>query len=349
MQGKTSAISDLFHKVFLENITAKLMALAMAVALWLYAYHFSIARDRAYRLPLTAVPPTGWAVDVVRPKMVDVTLDFPQRFERDLQQAYDNNELRIIMNVSPEEGGPDRQTRAIALKLSPHLATPRSFGIRKAQFEPPVAQVELVRQDVKELAVELDYSPPPDGWQVSGEPTVNPARVEVKGRKDILEEVNAIETERVDISRTLPVTVADWPYEFSVGTKDYVTLNGTEYPVECNEEVTVSIKLERVPEKRTFTGVPVRLLALSPDYPYEIEMVGEARRDVEVSGPRNVVEKLTPGNIVLYVQPGNREPNEVPYTLPIETDFVDTQGESTLSVKLSRPPTMQVKISERTE
>ena len=43
MIAKKNAVT--IRKLLFGNITAKLMALAMAVVLWLYAYSFSMVRD----------------------------------------------------------------------------------------------------------------------------------------------------------------------------------------------------------------------------------------------------------------------------------------------------------------
>ena len=333
--------------LFLDNVVAKLMALAMALALWLYAYNFSIVRERAFTLPVRIRAANGWSVVPVEPPLVEVKLDFPRRFEEDMKQDVAAGKLHITCRVLPDETGKDLQLQAIKFDRSEHLNELRAYSIRKASFLPRSLEIAMVRQDTLEVPVLLRYTTPPEGYVVEGEPSVMPAKVKVRGRKDILVKAAGIETELVEFPKTLPVTVAEWPCSGSVGLKQRVIVDNRPYAVVCSEKIDYVIKLNHPASTRKFPATPINLSA-PVNYPYEVEFLGERTRNVVVTGPGKVMSALKGENIVLYVRPPNPKPDELPYTVPltIETDFVNTFGASALRVILT-PPTIDVKIKKR--
>jgi len=333
------------------NVTAKLMALAMAAVLWFYAYSFSMVRDKTYEVPVVVVPPSGWAVGQVE-QTLKVTMDFPRRFEQQMAQANASRKIQVYIEcrIDENEADKDEVTLSRILKAPLHLKCP-SYGVRNARFNPPSLSIQLVKQDTVELPVILKYTAPPEGCEVDGEPITTPAKVKVRGRKDVLARAMdvGIETEEVDVSKSLPFSVADWAYDGPVTLKHTVTVDGRTYAVvPALDKVQYRIKLARRRVSKDFGKIPINL-STPFDYPYVAEFDGEqkAEASVEVTGPEAIVNKLEVENIVLYVRPGaSRKPAEVPYTIPIYVDFVNTIGESALSVTLD-PSSVGVRVRER--
>jgi len=332
--------------VFTENLTAKLMALAMALAVWFYAYNFSVVRGKTYSAPLKLLPPPGWAVVGGGTGAIDVTLDFSQRFEREVEQAYRSGQIRVECHLRPAEDGPDRQRITVSFKWPRHLVTPRDYGIRKVEFSPPSLQVEVVKETVVELPVRLRHTAPPEDFQLAGEPSVTPGRVRVRGRKDVLAEATDISTETVDISRALRPELPGWEYEGTIALQQKVVVGGEEYAVRSADKVHYVIKLERRPAEKRFERVPVHMI-VPANYPYGVEFVEEPIRGVVVRGAASVISKLNQENLVLYVliTPAH-EPRELAQPMPIYADFVDIGGESTLTVELSKS-TIDVRVKKR--
>jgi len=336
---------EALKRLFFGNVVAKVMALAMAVALWVYAYNFSIVRDKTYEVPLQLVAPAGWAVVSGAPQVVEVTLDFPQRLVREVEQAQRLEEIRIVAHLTPPEEGEDRQTLSVSLRPSQHLRTPRDYGLRKVLLTPSMISVTLVREATVELPVVLQHTAPPPDFEVVGQPTISPARVRVRGPRDIVSRADSISTEVIDISR--PLSITGWKYDDRVPLASRVLVGGIEYPVTCEETVRYVIDVTRKAITRQFAKVPV-CVTLPQGYPHAVEILGDAVRDVEVRGPESVIGRLKAENIVLYVRPGDRQPNDLPYTVPIETHFVDIHNPGTLSAPLT-PPTIDLRITRRTK
>ena len=340
------------RNLLLGNITAKLMALAMAVALWLYAYSFSMVRDKMYEVPVSVTAPRGWSVAQEGQETVKVTMDFPRRFEQDMEQAQAAKKMyiQIECRLRAEDLKKEEVTLSRVLSAPLHLQSP-AYGIRNARFEPPSLSIRLVQEDTVELPVILRHSAPPDGCEVVGEPTTTPAKVKVRGRKDILAKARdiGIETEEVDIGKALPFSVAEWAIDGPVALKQTITVEGQVSPViPALDKVQYRVKLAQKSISRSFGKMPINLNTPF-GYPYVAEFHGEqsAEASLVVTGPETIVSKLDAENIVLYVRPGvSRKPNEVPYTVPVHADFVNTIGESALSVTL-KPSSVGIRIRER--
>ena len=99
------ALGEFIRKHVFSNFTAKLMALAMAVGLWLYAYissytesdveipvHITWAKAGPLRLPMKRHGKTC---------MVKVTLSYPRRFEDQFKQELSAGKTYIDCNVAP--------------------------------------------------------------------------------------------------------------------------------------------------------------------------------------------------------------------------------------------------------
>jgi len=131
--------------------------------------------------------------------------------------------------------------------------------------------------------------------------------------------------------------------------KQTVTVDGQVSRVKpALDKVQYRIALAQKGVSRSFGKMSINL-STPFDYPYLAEFDGnqDAEAVVEVTGPETIVSKLDKGNIVLYVRPGvAQKPSEVPYTIPIHVDFVNTPRESALNVMIE-PSSVGVRIRER--
>ena len=332
----------------LSNLVAKLMALAMAIALWLYAYNFSLVRDTKVFVPVKVETVEGWSEKGVIPSRVEVDLRFPRRFRERVDQALKNAVIKPP--VTPDERGSDTQPFRIVLSQS-HLDVPSNLGIQIVGFTPAEVEVKFTREMAISLPVSLKLSDPPSGYEVSDKSTT-PRRVTVRGPKDVMTRAEFIETEEIDISLPPPYPPPkDWsPAEYTAMLVPRVLLDGEEYRVAIvgNPEVRFRIRLSQEAEVRTFPDVPIRV-SIPVDYPYDVELdEGQRSTTVTVSGPSDLIERLKPENIDLYVNVAKLEPAEARHSPPIRVNIVDMTRSGELVVKLGIT-TCAVKISEPPE
>ena len=338
-------MGQFIKKHLFGNMTAKVMALAMAVAVWLYAQSFSHVHPAEFEVPVVVSLPRGWSLASRTETTVNVTLTYLRRFDRAVSQAYDAQKIMIRCEAPPVEGGADEQTIGVPLKPS-DLAAPKEFAIRVVKFSPEELPVTVTREASKSLLVRPEFSAPPPGYQLTDWRTA-PRMVMVRGRKAVLANVTEIRTEEIDITSPPPVKKTEWVDEQTVPVAQYVVVDDARHAVKCDAQVKCRIILTRVAKSRSFKDQTINLLA-PPDYKHLAELARERKTTVTVSGPADVVEALKPENIVLYVDVGRLEPppEELAYTQPIQAHIVNTPGARDLAIKLGTE-TCAVKVSEK--
>ncbi len=344
------SFKDLIVKRLLNNMVAKLMALAMTLALWVFAYNFSYAPPATFTVPVRVPGSAGWAVSSENDRQTaEVEVIYPRRFQSQVDQMFRTLGL-VYVQVRPGdalvESGPDAQDVKISLKEA-DLMVNRALGIKDIKFHPGSITLHYVREMSRSLRVIPRVSEPPANYQVAYEPYCTPTAVIVRGPKNIISGATGIETEVIDVSAPIPMpNLQDWPVTATPRLVPYVTVGGRRYPVAISEEtVQCRILLTRTSEERTFENVPIMLLA-PPDYPYVASLrEGESTTSVRVRGPASVVNSLKPENIVLFVDVRGLKPIDLYHTTAIEADIIRVPNAGLLSITLDSPD-RAVKVTE---
>jgi len=332
-QVRVKAASSRVKDFFFGNLTAKAMALIMAVALWFYAY--SASRDeKTWAVPVEIGITEGWTLGGDEPT-VTLTVTYPNALREEFKAARATGRIRLAATLTPEEQGPDEQSLEIDLEAA-NLRAPFPLKVALRRVIPSRIEVRVVREETRTLAVEVRISDPPAGFMLASAHRAIPDKVAVRGPRDVLSRASTIETEIVDISALTPLRGLTVNEKLPARIAQYVTIGDKQHAVACDEDVQVQVALIPVPGQKTFTQIPIRLLT-PPDYPYVVEIrEGERATDVEVSGPEDVVDKLKPENIVLYVDVRNLAPNTdttLPYTQPVYVNVVETPRGSELTCR----------------
>lgn len=333
MQTKTPKGRYSIKKLLFGNVTAKFMALVMALALWLYAYSASRYQHRV-RLPVDIETSAGWTVGGRANLSSVVTLTYPRKFRQDVEQAIVRGRIRLRCSVAPDVEGSDTQSIPVLL-IASMLQAPGTLRIGVKGFTPARLQVDLTREDTRLLPVVVRLSEPPAEYQLVYARPI-PAKVTVHGAKDVLLRLlraGGIDTRELDITMTPPVRGTNWQFELPARVVQEVVVDDRKHPVTCKDEIRVEILLSPVPAERTFSDVPISLL--SPHgYPYVAEpREGERKTDVLVSGPAAVVNSVKEENIILYVDLTRLEPKELPISQPVRAHIIDTPRANELLVK----------------
>jgi hypothetical protein len=338
---------------FAGNLSAKLMALAMAVALWFYAFHFSqvvLTSSNPMRVPVNILGPNGWSVAQAnsrRTDKIDIIASYPRRNEAQIEQALRDGQIAIEMVVEADEDGRDEQEKTVALTES-NLRTPKGLGIRPLGFDPPELTLRLIRETTMNVRVIPVISEPPPGYEARVFSFVS--TVKVRGRKDIVNTLQqtGLRTETIDIRSNPPSEKdKDWTIPSAMARiPSEVEINGETHRIWPTEEsIPVRIDLTRISKAKTFTDIPIHLL-VPPGFPYKATLHGEQTADVTVQGPPDIVDAVTADTITLYaVLDKESSPSEIPQRQPLKAHVEDLPGASELFV---RPVTsdVNVKISE---
>jgi len=328
MSKQKRTISGWVKDLFFANLTAKIMALIMALGLWSYAYVNSLD-DTEWEVPVVIEPGKGWAVSDAQSK-VRLVISYPKRQEDEIDRVYDAGGISVLLHANPDEDGPDEQILSIPLTATDILVVegeslaPKTLKFSVKKFKPVDVDVKLVREITKNLAVKPLVSDPPAKYQLAADLRAFPASVEVRGPKDALSNATFIETEEVPISSLRPMKGIPFDKDYSASIAQYVTLDGTRYPVKCNADVMVRIVLTPIPKKAVFKDLPIQML-VAPDYPYEARLIESKFADVTIIGPKAVVESITKENIRIYVDVSvteNLKPDDLPWPQSVRVQIV---------------------------
>ena len=340
-------IGEFLLKHLFGNVGAKIMALVMAVALWMFAYIFSYATDsEPQSVPVVVKTPPGWSVSAGGEATTGALLVYPRRLAENVALEVRAGRVRVECEAPADPANPaDSQRIRVRLKES-NLVASRELGIKSVTFVPSELQIQIVREISRPLPVIVNTSPPPPGYEIAYRPYVAPSRVEVRGQKDIVSRANGIESTEIYISDPPPDNAPEWTVQPPrVRLLRHVTVGGQNYAVAVEQDVVVRVDLRMLRTERVFTGLPIRVLGRQEN-PFAVT-VREQSSDVRVRGPSNIVEALKPENIVLYVDLTKLAPAAVNYTQPVESrivnvprpdDLVVTPAVATCAVKVSEPP-----------
>ncbi len=337
-------LGEFFLRHLLGNVGAKVMALVMAVALWMFAYVFSYTTPKEHDVAVEVRTAGGWSVTTGVGLTTKVSMVYPRRLAETVAQEIRDRRIRVECEVPPDPSGGDAQIVSMRLKES-NLVVARALGIKDVQFIPPELRFPIVREVTRPLPVLVRTSPPPPGYEIAYRPYAMPSRVEVRGRKDVVNRATGIETAEIYISDPPPGTPPEWVVQPPrAALARHVVVDGQNHPVLVEQDVQVRVDLRMLRTEKAFSGVPIRLL-MRQDNPYAVS-VREQSSDVRVRGPATIVDALKPENVVLYVDLTKLAPAAVNYTQPVEArvvnaprsdDLVVTPAVTTCAVKISEP------------
>ena len=323
------------------NVTAKLMALFMALALWTYAYTTSYSDPVPVIVAVRAQKPANWDTQVSRSE-VRAMLSYPRRFENEVRQAVQSGDIEIRIRPQPAEDGEEQQTSVITLESGALIAPPR-FAVKVHSYDPAQVTVTMARQAEKAVDVFVNVFPPL-GYSVSRK-IAQPAQARITGRKSVIqrERLRSIDTEPIDLS-ALRISDETWSATREARLVPRVTVDGATYrlasvqPAEVQCEITL-VQISVGP--RIFRDVPINLMH-PPTFPYIVAMKGPRVATVSISGRQDLVAGIERDSISLFVSLTEALGAQ---TRPIEYSLRGVPDTSALTVRID-PPACQVQVTE---
>jgi len=328
-----------------DNIEVKLVAFAMAIALWVYATNEHY-KEHTVKIPVKIDVPEGVAVLKSSAQRVEVIFSGPERLISELRDNEAAGKVGVTFTVKPKEAEADEWKRTFVIEGTKSFTGVPS-GLRVNRIRPRRIDVTLARLTEKDIPVRLNIvGDPPAGYTIApGNVWVFPSVVKVRGVKTVLEKAEFI--------RTLPFDISKWPtleqkevyIERRIGIEQKVRIKKDsgyeEHPVSCDETVQFWIKLVEVPAEKVFEGIPVEVL--SPfNYPYLVNLL-EHTVDVVLTGPRAQLERLKPEDISAFVDVSGLRPSKLPHKCPISLLLPpEAQGK----IRLKQEITVNVEIKE---
>ncbi len=299
------------------NIRVKLMALAMAVALWFFAVN-------RYTEVITEVVdveismPAGFTMLNQSAANVIISLKGPQELIDQVSGLIAENKIKARCRIPYNTQGTDDLVKESIALSRENLNLPDS--IRVESIYPEKIEVELSRLEKKRLKVVIvKEGQPAPGFIVKNE-FIYPSDVEVVGPANILKSVTQINTALIDINGVSTEKNRTFPWIIDIEQSVQITNEGeTEtIPVKCNDNVRVWFVISELQEVKTLEKVKVSLLQ-STDFPYHVTLQDQ-NIDLVIKGSKMAIDKLNPDDVVAYVDVSTLKPPG-PYKQPVHVNL----------------------------
>ncbi len=324
---------NILKRVFVHNLTTKLMALLMAGALWTYAYFFSLQQSE-YDVPLRINAPAGWAIIDQNPAKLRVRIEYPKYSAEEIRTAVDRNEIVAEYAVGAAPVNPMQPFADISIAHG-NIRLPTGAGALVKAVDPDKISFTLAKEESRALPVKLQFSEPPAGYAFAKEPWYNPRTVLVRGPAEALSRADYVNTDEIKVDKP-PAGVSE--QSASTGIRPYVEVDmdgkRARFTIACSEQIKYILYLSEVSRVQKFDKVKI-LLVEPPGYPHQVKLK-QTEMSVTVRGPKKEVDDLKPQDILLLVNVGELEPGPTPYPQPVTCEIQGVSNPSQLKVELDQ-------------
>lgn len=289
------------------------MALAIAIALWLYGTGRHMG-ELMEDIPLIIITPPGFTMLSEGIDIVTIKVRGPQNIIDNLSSMIKNRKVQATYNIPPYEKDMGDQLKETIPLGKDNLNLPE--GIRLDSIIPSKIEVTLGKLQKKYLNVHLEKEgEPAPGYKITSE-FVYPSEVIVSGPSSALSAATEIDTTPININGITTDQNKTFPWRIPIEQNITFTKGGKEIsaPVTCDKVVQVWFTISAQLDLKKFEKIGIKMLQPS-GFPYEVKLQDQFI-DLQVKGPKLILDKLQPSDIVAYIDASSLKPPG-PYKLPI--------------------------------
>jgi len=327
-------------RTLLQNWPMKLLALGLAVLVWMYANSVVIKKEKIEA-----------SFDVVHPKTVSVTMHPESRtvtlYVSGPSAAIDDlprRRIQIVYTIPDTDALRGDYTNKVPLDEKMVRNLPARVQVDR--FDPPDFEVTVRPLATMHFPVNPPQTvgKPAAGYEVGRREIIGTASVRVTGPAEVLkkmkESFKGVDPEPVHVTnRSASFIDADQRIHTTIQLD-----NTTTEQIRCDDLVEVYVEIRRAHATHVVKGVPISVLA-GPDLAREVEITSDNPIDLSVEGPPEVVGALTAEDFHAFIDVRKRTPDsDLPF---FENLIVHGLPEG---VKLSKdvPVTAKFKLPEKT-
>ena len=297
------------------NWQIKLLALGLAVVVWMYA-NSVVIRTTDIDVRFEIENPESVDVTVVPvDRMVKLKLSGPAGVINEISRR------RIQVVYRLDEKDISDEERPVTLRFDGSMVRNLPGQVEVVGFIPATFRLTVRPLDEKRFTVvvpkESTVGTPSPGYQVAWARIRGRNELRVRGPVGVLRRIESelggkIESMPVNVSnRAEPFVESFCPVNPEVHFPD-----GTTDRVICTDTVEVYVEIKPEDVERVVKGVSVTL-RVAPGFTHEVVIEGENPVDVPIVGPPDAVARVTPETLDAYIDIRARKPEterEVPFT-----------------------------------
>jgi YbbR domain-containing protein len=307
----------LLKEALFDNLGAKLMALVMAMALWLYATGRHTGELNG-TVSIEVLYPPGYTLLSQSVTEVNVRLKGPKNSIDYISDLMRDRKVVARCGITVEGGEKKDIVEETLVLDKKSLSLPPEIKVES--ISPNRVKLAMSRLEKKSLRVQLQKrGEPAPGYSVASE-FFYPFEAQVTGPAGVLKDATTIMTVPIDLSNLTPEQNRTFPWR--VALEQVVTVNREgdtiTVPVVHEGDVKINVWLELAEEResRTFEKVGVKVLE-PPDFPFKVKL-HEEHVSLKVKGPKLVLDKMSPPEVYIDVS-GLETPG--PYKQPIRCNL----------------------------
>jgi YbbR domain-containing protein len=301
----------LLKETLASNLGAKLMALSMALALWLFATG-KYTGELSCMVPLEVSFPQEYTLINQSANTVYIRLKGPKSSIDYVSGLVGERKITARCSVYIE----DRESEDVIEEIV--ILDKRSFNLPTEVnldfVRPNKIKLSLVKRETKTLTVELQKRGEPTPGHITSGEFFFPFEVQVVGPANVLKDATTIKTLPIDISNITPNQNRTFPWQVPLEQRVMITRGDkvVTAPVECEGVVNVWFDIVEELVNKEFEKTRVKLLE-PPGFPYKVELK-QKFINLKVKGPKSTLDKLGPPDV--YIDVSNLKPPG-PYKQPI--------------------------------
>ncbi|MFQ5786822.1 MAG: YbbR-like domain-containing protein [Thermodesulfobacteriota bacterium] len=314
-----SQISNLLNSIFVKNIGKKILAIAIAIAIW---FVVSIESDVEKNISIDVNYenlPAGLVITNVPQEKINLVVRGPRS---------------LLSSLSP-------RNFVFAIDLS-HISKGLSkFDIRTDQINSPKgiqvtgispAEIKVDVDDLarKEVKVKPIISPPGKGFEIVGEPGVTPKKVIISGPKSIISKINNISTDMVSTKGEKSKFTIEVPLKT---TDRLVKIDG-------DKTVRVTLDIMETTLEKEFKDIVINFVNFDN---LNFEPRGSLKAQLAFEGPYSIINNLNSDDIKVFVDVGDLKNNgKKLQSLKVSVSYPHIDS---IKLKKQEPKTLQIKLN----
>ncbi len=276
-------------RVITNNWMTKLMALALAVIVWLYANSVVVTTREIREVRFEIAAPTNVQVDI-EPATKGVTITV--RGPSSIIDPISGINLQILHKIEDIGNWPEKMM--IPLELNQSMVFPLPANVQVVEFIPPVFELTIRPRGTLTVPVTLPQisGKPAAGYRVGRVKILGNQTVTIEGTQDVLNNIkngrNAVDVMPVDVTNY----TSSIPVRRPIVTQVSFDGGKTFERIRCNDTVQVLVEILRPNEKKTIKGILISPL-VTAGASEAVVITSPNPIDIEVEGPPDKIRTIT--------------------------------------------------------
>jgi YbbR domain-containing protein len=314
-----TTLNEVFKNKFFKNIGKKVLALAIAIVLWLVAnIEHDIEKSISINVNYQNLPPELIIVNKP-PESLNIRVRGPRT------QLASVSPRNIAFTVDLSNASPGVSKFEVQ---TDQIKTPRGVqvtGITPAEIKVDVDQIIKKEVDVKPVI----RGPADTGYELVGAPVANPSRVEIKGPRNIVSQINAIPTDSVSITGVKSKFTIQVPLKSPQPSVDIVNY----------ETVRVTVDIREQTVEKHFDDIEIQFVNFDDR---DFEAMGPLKAELEFAGPYSIIRDLNSDDIKVFVDGSNLGRSKRLARLEVNVSYPHRES---IMLKKKVPATIEVKLN----